>query len=205
MEKFIQLYLVLSFLFFNLVFSYLNHKFRKTEPSVVKKEPSSAALGSVRFILLLAWFVVFILAEGYKLKLFENFINREAILGGLKIVGIILFTLGGLLMLWGRAALGEWFSTRFVVKKGHRLIQEGPYKFVRHPIYVGVLLAMWGLTLALDSLVTLLILAIPFIIVTHLNAKAEERLLSSSLKGEYESYKIRVPMFVPGARKSQLP
>jgi len=201
MERFISVYLAVGFLLFNLVFGYLNHRFQGQEKPVTRKDPSFAILVSIRFILILGWSVFFFLAEGYKYKLFEKVIESQSVLTALKIGGLVLFTLGGLLILWGRASLGEWFSTKPVVKKGHRLIQAGPYRLMRHPIYVGIILALWGLTLALDSLVTLLILAIPFMVVIYLNAKAEERLLGSSLKGEYEKYKSQVPMFVPVGKK----
>jgi len=200
MAKFIQLYLVIGFFLFNFVFGYLNHRFRRNEPSIVKREPRFWILGTIRFLLLLIWFVVFFLAEGYKYKLFSN--SSSSFVSLLELAGLILYTLGGFLILWARSTLGEWFATRLVTKKGQRVIQEGPYKFVRHPIYVGGTLALWGLTLALNSLVTLLILAIPFPIFLYVVARVEEKLLVSTFKGEYQEYQSKVSMFVPGARKS---
>jgi protein-S-isoprenylcysteine O-methyltransferase Ste14 len=202
MAKFIQLYLVIGFFLFNFAFGYLNHRFRRNEPPIVKREPSFWILGTIRFLLLLIWFVVFFLAEGYKHKLFGSQLDSAGVVTILELIGLVLFTLGGILILWSRACLGEWFATRLVTKKGQRVIQEGPYKFVRHPIYVGGTLALWGLTLALNSLVTLLILAIPFPIFLYVVARVEEKLLVSTFKGEYQEYQSKVSMFVPGVKKS---
>jgi protein-S-isoprenylcysteine O-methyltransferase Ste14 len=140
------------------------------------------------------------LAEGYRYKLFSETISA-GLLNIVKPTGLILYALGGVLTLWARAALGHWFATRLVTKKGQRVVQEGPYRFVRHPIYVGGTLALWGLTLALNSLVTLVILAIPFPIFLYVVTRYEERQLLSVLKGEYEEYQNRVGRFVPGRKK----
>ena len=201
MDKFTQLYLVIGFLFLNLVFGYLTHKFRKEEPPLIKKEPSFWILGTIRFLLLFIWFVVFFLADGYKYKLISEAYSSN-FLPIVKLAGLILYTLGGFLILWARSSLGEWFATRLVTKKGQRVVQEGPYKFVRHPIYVGGTLALWGLTLALNSLVTLVILAIPFPIFLYVVARFEEKLLVSVLKEEYLAYQKKVGRFVPGGKKT---
>src|SRR4030067_920971 len=186
MDKLISLYLFIGFVLFNFVFGYLNHRFHKKEPPIVKREPRFWILGTIRFLLLLIWFVVFFLAEGHKYKLFSN--SSAGFVSLLKLAGLVLYTLGGLIILWARSALGEWFATRLITKKGQRVVQQGPYKFVRHPIYVGGLLDLWGLTLSLNSLVTLLILAIPFPIFLYVVSKFEERMLVAVLKGEYEEY-----------------
>jgi len=68
---------------------------------------------------------------------------------------------------------------------------------MRHPIYLGGTLAIWGFTLALDSLITLLILAIPIPITFYLNIKAEERLFLKEMAGEYQKYQQEVPRLIP--------
>ncbi|OGC93551.1 MAG: hypothetical protein A2142_03370 [candidate division Zixibacteria bacterium RBG_16_48_11] len=202
MDKFVNLYLVIGFVFFNLIFGYLNRRFHPRETPVVKKEPAFMVLGTIRFLLLLIWFVIFFLAEGYKHKIFGAGSDDGRVVEAIRIIGLVLYTLGGLFMVWGRASLGEWFAARLVIKKGQRVIQEGPYKFVRHPIYVGGILALWGLALALNSSVSLFILAVPFTIFLPIVAKYEERMLVSNLKGEYEAYQSRVKKFMPGTKNS---
>ncbi len=200
MDKFIHLYLFWGFLFFNIVFGYFNHRFHTKETPIVKREPKFWILGTIRFLLLLTWFVVFFLAEGYKYRLFSD--GSSGLTRWLKLIGLVLYTGGGFIILWARATLGEWFANRLITKKGQRVVQAGPYKLVRHPIYVGGTLALWGLTLALNSLVTLLILAIPFPIFLYVVSKVEEKMLVSALKDEYVEYQKKVGRFVPGIKKS---
>jgi protein-S-isoprenylcysteine O-methyltransferase Ste14 len=66
-------------------------------------------------------------------------------------LGTILVFLGLLFALWARAHLGRNWSGAVTVKKGHTLITSGPYRWVRHPIYSGVLLALFGTALAIGE------------------------------------------------------
>ena len=66
-------------------------------------------------------------------------------------VGLVLFLAGWLLVLWARRALGAMYgvSTSFAapLQVQHRLIQHGPYAFVRHPLYLGYWFLLLGVTL----------------------------------------------------------
>ena len=206
MEKFIRLFLIFGFLTFNIIWGVINHRYRKSELPVVKKWPSSGVLNGIKFLLFLIWFVVFFLAEGYQYKFMEKISGTAAILDGLKFLGLALCAMGGYLILWGRLSLKEFFSQKIVIKKNHEVVTEGPYRYLRHPIYLGGLLSIWGVTLALDSLVTLLVLAIPFIAVTIISVRAEEKLWESMSREKYDEYKRKVRSFIPvGRGKSSQP
>ena len=57
----------------------------------------------------------------------------------------ILITLAGVsLAIWARWKLGENWSARREIRVGHELVRSGPYRYVRHPIYSGILLGMTG-------------------------------------------------------------
>src|SRR5690242_7259602 len=53
----------------------------------------------------------------------------------IEIVGTIVTFFGLLLAVWSRVHLGRYWSGMVVLKEGHRLIQTGPYRLVRHPLY----------------------------------------------------------------------
>jgi protein-S-isoprenylcysteine O-methyltransferase Ste14 len=75
------------------------------------------------------------------------------------------------------------------------LVTSGPYRFVRHPIYSGLLLAVLGTALAI-SLYWLIALAFLTAYFTY-SATVEERLMTTSFPGEYDSYRARTNMLIP--------
>jgi len=62
----------------------------------------------------------------------------------LRITGDAIAWTGLGIAIWARIALGSNWSGLPTFREGHELIQRGPYRFVRHPIYTGVLLMMLG-------------------------------------------------------------
>ena len=69
----------------------------------------------------------------------------------LQVLGAILVFLGLLFALWARTHLGRNWSGAVTVKEGHTLITSGPYRWVRHPIYSGVVVALAGTALAIGE------------------------------------------------------
>lgn len=194
MDRFINLYLIFYFIAGNIIVGIVNRKFASQDAPIVKRDKSYRVLRAVVFTLLLLWAVGFFLAELNHLRLLPQ---NEPTRTYIRLFGLILFSLSGLWMLWARVCLGIWFSTKFAIKKGHQIIKTGPYGIVRHPIYLGGTLAIWGFTLALDSLITLIILAIPFPIIFYLNSRAEERLFLKEMPAEYQQYQEKVPRVIP--------
>ena len=91
--------------------------------------------------------------------------------------GIALSWLGTVIAIWARYCLGEYWSARVTLKEGHQLIRSGPYEFVRHPIYTGMLIACVGTALVVGEWRGLLAVAL---LVTAHSRKAvrEERMLT---------------------------
>ncbi len=67
------------------------------------------------------------------------------------VVGLPLALCGIALRAWAVATLGSFFTTAVEVQRDHRLIEDGPYRRLRHPSYTGTLLTVVGVTLALGS------------------------------------------------------
>jgi protein-S-isoprenylcysteine O-methyltransferase Ste14 len=98
---------------------------------------------------------------------------------------------------WARIHLGRLWSSRITRKEGHRIIDTGPYRLVRHPIYTGLIAAL-SATAAVDATITALIGAALVILGLALKASSEERFLMIELGGEtYQAYCRRVPMLIP--------
>ena len=113
--------------------------------------------------------------------------------------GAILLLCGIALYIWGLHSLRSMFapSSGFAVRiqAAHKLITSGPYAHLRHPMYLGVILATLG-TLFLYWTWTGLFFAIAMFGLI-VRARREERLLADEFGAEWEAYAARVPMWLP--------
>ncbi len=118
----------------------------------------------------------------------------------LRISGLLLVMVGTVLFLWARRTLGKMYaaSTSSAVQLNveHRLIQNGPYALVRHPIYVSYGLLFAGLLVTYRTWMPLLML--PMLIASmSRRARREEQVLAETFGDEWCAYAARVPRFVP--------
>jgi protein-S-isoprenylcysteine O-methyltransferase Ste14 len=98
---------------------------------------------------------------------------------------------------WARLHLGTLWSGNVTRKADHRIIDTGPYGLVRHPIYTGLMAALYATALD-DGTVFALIGALVLTVAFYIKARLEERFLSEELGMEsYGQYKRRVPMLLP--------
>ena len=113
----------------------------------------------------------------------------------LKGVGVALFASGLALAVWARLYLGRNWGMPMTEKEEPELVTSGPYRFVRHPIYSGLLLAILGTALATNLywLIALGVLGGYFIY----SARVEEGLLTTSFPDAYPRYRARTKMLVP--------
>lgn len=110
--------------------------------------------------------------------------------------GIVLLWAGVGIAIWARYHLGEYWSGRVTIKVGHKLIDTGPYRYVRHPIYSGILLAMIGTALATGKWRSVVAFAL-VLIVLFMKMRKEEQFLSEELRETYRDYKRRTGMLIP--------
>ena len=108
----------------------------------------------------------------------------------------LLALLGLVIALWARAALGRNWSGTIAFKEDHELIQRGPYAWVRHPIYSGLLLMVLGTAIDSTRLASFAFLATGFVVVV-IKARAEEQLMLRHFPDAYARYRRRVKALVP--------
>jgi protein-S-isoprenylcysteine O-methyltransferase Ste14 len=101
--------------------------------------------------------------------------------------GIALCAAGFALTFWARYILGANWSGNVTIKVGHELIRSGPYRWVRHPIYTGLMVAMAGTALARDQWRGLPALALLWLSFTFKRLK-EERFMRQTFGGQYLEY-----------------
>ncbi|HEY5269450.1 MAG TPA: isoprenylcysteine carboxylmethyltransferase family protein, partial [Anaerolineales bacterium] len=114
-----------------------------------------------------------------------------------QIAGLVLILAAMALRVWVRAHLRGLYSGHVEVQVGHRLVQSGPYGFVRHPGYTGFLLMALGLAVGYSSLIGLV--AVPVLLLPGLAYRmaVEEKLLLAQFDGEYRAYIQKTKRLIP--------
>ena len=116
---------------------------------------------------------------------------------GVQVLGCLLALAGVVLAVRARHMLGSNWSVAVQLKREHELIERGPYRWMRHPIYSGLLLAFLGTAVLigeLRGLLALVIVAVSF----WFKLRLEERWLGEQFGAAYADYKSRVKALVPG-------
>ena len=112
-------------------------------------------------------------------------------------IGVVLYAVGGALRLWPVFVLGNRFSGLVAIQPGHTLVTTGPYRLIRHPSYLGMLIYMLGWVLAFRSIAGVLITAL-LLLPLLARIRSEEKLLRSQFGAEYDAYRARTSRLIPG-------
>jgi len=137
--------------------------------------------------------------------LFRHELSAEGILwwapDSLSWVMVVVASVGLLFTWWARIHLGRLWSSSVGRKADHRVVDTGPYRIVRHPIYSGITLASFATAILRGTLVAWL----GMIVMTlgwYVKARMEEEFLREELGADaYGAYERRVPMLVPLLRR----
>jgi protein-S-isoprenylcysteine O-methyltransferase Ste14 len=110
--------------------------------------------------------------------------------------GVAVAALGIAITFWARVHIGRNWSARVVIKEQHELIRSGPYRFVRHPIYTGLLIAIVGTALVIGEWRAVLAMVFAVIGFTA-KAKREEAILVGEFGEDYARYRGETGMLLP--------
>lgn len=121
----------------------------------------------------------------------------------LRAVGVLVLVTAGLLALWGIRTMGRHLVSMPEVRPDTELVTAGPFRLVRHPMFLSVLMLWAGGALALLSPALAVGLAL-FVPAFYLRARSEERLLTRHFGEAYTAYAGRVPMLLPRVGPRQL-
>jgi protein-S-isoprenylcysteine O-methyltransferase Ste14 len=113
----------------------------------------------------------------------------------LEAIGAVVFACGIALAIWARVHLGRNWGMPMTEKTEPELVTSGPYRFVRHPIYSGLLAGVLGTALAtnLIGLIVVAVLGGYF----YYSASVEERNLAATFPTAYPAYRSSTKMLVP--------
>lgn len=115
----------------------------------------------------------------------------------LALSGCLLALAGAALVLRSRAEVGPAWSFVPKADQGTGLVTTGPYRLVRHPIYLGLALLAMGEALAFGSWPALMIVLCGIVPTFAWRARAEEKLLSRTFGERYAVYRQRAKMIIP--------
>lgn len=115
----------------------------------------------------------------------------------IQLVGVLFVALGVWVSISARKELGSNWSAcyDYQVKNKQELVTSGAYKYIRHPIYAGILLMLIGGELVVSSY--LLFVALLFTLGAYAQGKKEEKLLESHFGKAYAEYKKKTKMLIP--------
>jgi protein-S-isoprenylcysteine O-methyltransferase Ste14 len=109
-----------------------------------------------------------------------------------RIVGIAFISAGILIALWSVSLFGRARTTVIPIKPAKALVIEGPYRFTRNPMYLGMLSAYIGAALLRHLLWAVLLTPVVILAVHYLVIWKEEQYLERKFGGEFVGYKARV-------------
>lgn len=112
------------------------------------------------------------------------------------VAGILITAAGLLFAVWARVHLGRNWSGRPMIKVGHQLIRTGPYRYVRNPIYTGILIGFIGTVLVLGLWIAVLAAGVGLVAFLG-KIRVEEKLLLEKFGEEYVQYKREVKSLIP--------
>lgn len=168
---------------------------KKPTKAAEAKRDKAATLGI--FLQMCAYFLVFFQPP------WQKFLPPVAELRGAAGIAFSVFTIGlaaasGWLIEFAVRTLGKQWALRARLVEDHKLITEGPYAYIRNPIYTGMLGMLIATGLAMEHWVALVIAIVIFMVGLVIRVRTEEKLLRAAFGEEFDAYAKRVPAVLPG-------
>ena len=158
---------------------------------VQKREP--AAERFVHILFMIGGFALLFSPDPRFGRLNQRFLPLSPLLD---LAGILLTAAGVAFAIWARAHLGKYWSAQITIRQEHRLIRTGPYRFIRHPIYTGMLLALLGAVFAVGEYRAILGFSI-ILLGFFKKARKEELFLQTQFGGDFDEHKRQTGFFFP--------
>ncbi len=111
--------------------------------------------------------------------------------------GIMVMLVGFTIRLWATRTLGAYFTRTLLVTENQRIVREGPYRFVRHPGYLGDLLLWIGAAIATRNAFVICCIALVMVIAYSYRMRQEEAMLRATLGEPYSTYMAQTKRLIP--------
>ncbi len=113
------------------------------------------------------------------------------------IAGILLMLMGIAFRWYSIRVLGKYFTSMVAIQQDHHVVEEGPYRWIRHPSYTGALITFLGYGLSLGNWFSLLIVCVFVAVGYSYRITVEERALVEGLGDSYRAYMKRTKRIIP--------
>lgn len=111
--------------------------------------------------------------------------------------GIAIMLAGIVVRAWANQTLGQFYTRTLRIQTDQRIIDQGPYKVIRHPGYLGTILLWIGAGLATVNWIALVVIMVLMILAYAYRVQSEEAMLMSSFGEEYKQYMARTRKLIP--------
>jgi protein-S-isoprenylcysteine O-methyltransferase len=125
-------------------------------------------------------------------------LNWGLLPGGMQYFGLLFIPLGLFVRTWAIVRLGRYFSSVVEIETAHQLITAGPYRWLRHPAYTGMLTVHLGIGLALGSGPGAAVMFVLLAAATFYRIHVEEKVLVQAFRDEYRCYMQHTWRLFPG-------
>jgi protein-S-isoprenylcysteine O-methyltransferase len=116
---------------------------------------------------------------------------------GLYVYGFAAFCCGLVVRWYAILYLGRFFTVDVAIHSDHHVVDSGPYRFVRHPSYLGALMAFLGLGVCWLNWISMLVVFVPIAAAFAFRIRVEEAALLESLGEPYKVYSARTKRLIP--------
>jgi protein-S-isoprenylcysteine O-methyltransferase Ste14 len=114
------------------------------------------------------------------------------------LAGGLLLCLGAALRYWSIIILGRYFRTTVEIEEGQKVVKYGPYKYIRHPSYSGIILFCLGYGLVSQNWLSFALCAVLPAAALIYRISVEEKELVKVLGTEYADYMLKTKKLIPG-------
>ena len=130
-------------------------------------------------------------------SIIENFFLIKQLNVIISSVGFIAYVIGIIGRNKAIRTLGKYWSTHIEIRNGQRIVQDGPYKYIRHPGYLSLIIETLSIPIILNAFYSFLGVIVIYIPAVLIRAKLEDMALEKKTGKKFTAYKRVVGAFIP--------
>lgn len=166
---------------------------------ITRHSRTHSATAADRLSLVFLWSIILssiVVAIPFAFFQIPQLLHFELDVSGIVLMFVTLCS-GLILRCWSIRTLGEFFTVNVAFHQKHRLVSRGPYAWIRHPSYTGLILEFFALALTYQNVISLCIIMLPTLYALLQRITIEERVLEEALGEEYRSYQHQTAVLFP--------